>query len=78
MTEQRTVLITGGTGGLGGATVAAFLAGGWRVVAPVRPGGGGRLPSGAVGVEADVTVVADVTAATAVAAREPGAPLRAR
>ena len=77
MTEQRTVLITGGTGGLGGATVAAFLAGGWRVVAPVRPGGGGRLPSGAVGVEADVTVVADVTAATAVAAGEPGAPLRA-
>ena len=77
MSAERTVLITGGTGGLGGATVAAFLADGWRVVAPVRPGSAGRLPAGAIAVDADVSVVADVTAATAVAAGESGAPLRA-
>lgn len=32
--SERTVLITGGTGGLGSAVTGAFLAHGWRVVAP--------------------------------------------
>ncbi|MCD9097428.1 SDR family NAD(P)-dependent oxidoreductase [Luteimonas fraxinea] len=32
----RTILITGGTSGFGAATVARFLAGGWRVVATGR------------------------------------------
>jgi NAD(P)-dependent dehydrogenase (short-subunit alcohol dehydrogenase family) len=77
MTDGRTVLVTGGAGGLGAATVAAFLADGWRVVAPVRAGAAARLPHGAVGVEADLAVEADVDAAVAVAAGEPGAPLRA-
>jgi NAD(P)-dependent dehydrogenase (short-subunit alcohol dehydrogenase family) len=35
---ERSVLVTGGTGGLGGAVLAAFMEQGWRVVAPVRPG----------------------------------------
>jgi NAD(P)-dependent dehydrogenase (short-subunit alcohol dehydrogenase family) len=77
MNDARTVLITGGTGGLGVATVTAFVADGWRVVAPVRPGTGDRLPKGAVAVETDLTSAADVTAAAEVAAGDPAAPLRA-
>ncbi|GAA2570964.1 SDR family NAD(P)-dependent oxidoreductase [Winogradskya consettensis] len=50
---------------------------GWRVIAPVRPGSTGRLPDGVTPVEADLTVKTDVEAAVAVAAGEPGAPLRA-
>ncbi|MEV6299740.1 SDR family NAD(P)-dependent oxidoreductase [Actinoplanes sp. NPDC051861] len=77
MTVTRTALVTGGTGGLGAATVSAFLAAGWRVVAPVRPGTAGRLPQGAVPVEADLMDEAQVRAAAATAAGQPGAPLRA-
>ncbi|GAA0491406.1 short-chain dehydrogenase [Paractinoplanes deccanensis] len=75
--DGRTVLITGGAGGIGSAAVEAFVADGWRVVAPVRPGGAGRLPKGAVAVDADLQIETDVTAAVAAAAGEPGAPLRA-
>ncbi|MFC7532620.1 SDR family NAD(P)-dependent oxidoreductase [Actinoplanes sp. GCM10030250] len=77
MTVTRTALVTGGTGGLGSATISAFLAAGWRVVAPVRPGNAGRLPGEAVAVEADLMVEAQVRAAAATAASESGAPLRA-
>ncbi|WP_328466136.1 SDR family NAD(P)-dependent oxidoreductase [Actinoplanes sp. NBC_00393] len=77
MTDTRTALVTGGTGGLGGATISAFLAAGWRVVAPARPGTAGRLPTGVVPVEADLTVEAEVRAAAATAAGDPGAPLGA-
>ena len=77
MTSTRTALVTGGTGGLGTATVSAFLAAGWRVVAPVRPGTAGRLPAGAVAVDADLTDAAQVTAAAEAAASERGAPLHA-
>ena len=31
---QQTAIITGGTGGLGAAVVARFIAGGWRVIVP--------------------------------------------
>jgi len=72
-----TVLITGGTGGLGAAVVETFAADGWRVVAPVRPGTAGRLPAGTVAVEADLTVAEDVENAMAVAAGDAAAPLRA-
>jgi NAD(P)-dependent dehydrogenase (short-subunit alcohol dehydrogenase family) len=55
---KATALITGGTGGLGTAVVAAFLAGGWRVVAPVRPGGfrkpGPKSHPGVGQIEADL------------------------
>jgi NAD(P)-dependent dehydrogenase (short-subunit alcohol dehydrogenase family) len=77
MSNAGTALITGGAGGLGTATVAAFLADGWRVVAPVRPGSAGRLPEGAIAVEGDLSVAADVRAATSVAAGQRDAPLRA-
>lgn len=77
MTDSRTALVTGGTGGLGGATIAAFLAAGWRVVAPVRPGTAQRLPAGAQAVAADLLVEADARAAAAEAASVPEAPLRA-
>ncbi|GAA2630547.1 SDR family oxidoreductase [Paractinoplanes durhamensis] len=77
MSNSRTVIVTGGAGGLGSATVEAFLADGWRVVAPVRPGRRTVLPAGAIGVEGDLSDTADVAAAVAAAAGEPGAPLRA-
>jgi NAD(P)-dependent dehydrogenase (short-subunit alcohol dehydrogenase family) len=77
MTDMRTALVTGGTGGLGTATVAAFLKSGWRVVAPVRPGTAGRLPAGAIAVEADLTDADQVAAAAQAAAGDQRAPLRA-
>jgi NAD(P)-dependent dehydrogenase (short-subunit alcohol dehydrogenase family) len=84
MSDGRTALITGGAGGLGPATVAAFLAAGWRVVTPLRPTGtdrpgtaGGRVPAGAITVAADLDAAADVEAAVAVAAGDAAAPLRA-
>jgi NAD(P)-dependent dehydrogenase (short-subunit alcohol dehydrogenase family) len=75
-----TVLITGASGGLGGAVTEAFLADGWRVVAASRSApppdatvAGDRLQV----VEADLDEPADVAAAVAAATQDPGAPLRA-
>jgi NAD(P)-dependent dehydrogenase (short-subunit alcohol dehydrogenase family) len=70
------VMITGGTGGLGRAVVDVFVTEGWRVVTPVRSGSADR-PPGAVAVEADLTVEADVAHAISVAAGDAAAPLRA-
>ena len=76
-----TVLVTGATGGLGPAVVAAFLEDGWRVVATSRSG---RPPADLVGherlepVATDLFEPADVAEAVAVAAADrAGAPLRA-
>lgn len=74
---ERSALITGGAGGLGAAVVSSFVTNGWRVVAPVRPGSEGKLPAGVTTVAADLSDPADVEAAVAVAAGDPGAPLRA-
>jgi NAD(P)-dependent dehydrogenase (short-subunit alcohol dehydrogenase family) len=72
---DRTVLITGGTGGLGGAVTAAFVAAGWRAVVPVRK----DPPAGdeAVYLTADLGDPAAVQAAVSTAVSDPAAPLRA-
>ena len=74
---ERSALITGGSGGLGAAVVSAFVADGWRVVAPVRPGSTASTPPGVTPIEADLTAPADVATAVDLAAAEAGAPLQA-
>jgi NAD(P)-dependent dehydrogenase (short-subunit alcohol dehydrogenase family) len=75
---DRTVLITGGTGGLGTAVTEAFLAGGWRVVVPVREPDGVKVPDGTVVVAGtDLTDPQAVRATVDAAVADPGAPLRA-
>ena len=75
------MLVTGSSGGLGPAVVAAFLDDGWRVVATSRSG---RPPQDLVGadrlesVATDLFEPADVAeAVTLAAADRAGAPLRA-
>jgi NAD(P)-dependent dehydrogenase (short-subunit alcohol dehydrogenase family) len=75
-----TVLVTGASGGLGGAVTEAFLADGWRVVAASRSGhphGATAAPDRLVVVAADLDEPADVAAAVAAATQDAGAPLRA-
>jgi NAD(P)-dependent dehydrogenase (short-subunit alcohol dehydrogenase family) len=75
---DRTVLITGGTGGLGVPVVEAFLEDGWRVVVPWIIGGEAeRLPAEAEAVEADLTDPDDVARAVRLAADDERTPLRA-
>lgn len=75
---ERTVLVTGGTGGLGGAVTAAFLEAGWRVVVPDRAGAG-TAPAGTapVRVTADLLEPAGAARAVEAATADPAAPLRA-
>jgi NAD(P)-dependent dehydrogenase (short-subunit alcohol dehydrogenase family) len=73
-----TALITGGTGGLGVAVVAAFLEHGWRVVVPdILPGPHERLPAGAETLQADLTDPDDVARVVREAAGDSEAPLQA-
>jgi NAD(P)-dependent dehydrogenase (short-subunit alcohol dehydrogenase family) len=70
----RTALITGGTGGLGRAVVAAFVGNGWRVVVPdVAP----AELEGAEVVAADLTDAGQVAGVVERAAAQEDAPLRA-
>jgi NAD(P)-dependent dehydrogenase (short-subunit alcohol dehydrogenase family) len=73
-----TVLITGGTGGLGVSVVEAFLATGWRaVVTYIVEGEQERLPAGAEAVYADLSDPDDVGRAVRTAAGDADAPLKA-
>src|SRR5438105_981796 len=76
---DKTALVTGGTGGLGSAVVMRLLSEGWRVVVPwivekelerLEPREGLEL------VQADLFEPGSVGAAVALAAEEPGAPLK--
>jgi NAD(P)-dependent dehydrogenase (short-subunit alcohol dehydrogenase family) len=73
--SDRTVLVTGGTGGLGRAVTTAFAAAGWRVVAPVRSAP--EEKGDATYVIADLNDPAAVEEAVSTAAGEAAAPLRA-
>lgn len=71
---MRTALITGGTGGLGRAVVAVFVADAWRVVVPATR----RAElAGAELVQADLTDPGDVARAVGAATAQPEAPLGA-
>jgi NAD(P)-dependent dehydrogenase (short-subunit alcohol dehydrogenase family) len=75
-----TVLVTGGSGALGGAVTEAFLVDGWRVVAASRSGRQADPAAGhdrLVAVAADLDEPADVDATVAAAAADGAAPLRA-
>ncbi|MEU8297935.1 SDR family NAD(P)-dependent oxidoreductase [Micromonospora sp. NPDC048909] len=75
---QRTVLVTGGTGGLGEAVTAAFREAGWRVVVPGRAGASTTAPAGdVVRLVADLTDPAGAARAVEAASGDPAAPLRA-
>jgi NAD(P)-dependent dehydrogenase (short-subunit alcohol dehydrogenase family) len=78
--RDRTALVTGGTGALGGAVVDAFLDAGWRVVCTwLLPAERERMGDrdGLELIEADLFHEEHVTAAVRQAAATDGAPLRA-
>jgi NAD(P)-dependent dehydrogenase (short-subunit alcohol dehydrogenase family) len=74
-----TVLVTGASGGLGGAVARRLIEDGWRVVAPVRSTAAeaAEAGTGVLAVPADVTDEADVARVVAAGAGEAGSPLRA-
>ncbi|WP_405429953.1 SDR family NAD(P)-dependent oxidoreductase [Micromonospora sp. NBC_00617] len=76
---ERSVVVTGGTGGLGGAVVASFVDAGWRVVVPRRAARPGSEPAadGLVQVIADLTDPAGAARVVEAAVGDPAAPLRA-
>lgn len=76
----RSVLVTGGTGGLGAAVTAAFLDDGWRVVVPwIEERELSRVPErpGLELVRADLFDVDSVRECAGVAAAAADSPLRA-
>ena len=74
---ERSVLVTGGAGGLGGAVLEVLRDQGWRVIAPVRAGATGRLPAEVLPIETDLNDPGQVAVAVATAAGDADAPLRA-
>jgi NAD(P)-dependent dehydrogenase (short-subunit alcohol dehydrogenase family) len=74
---DRTVLVTGGAGGLGRAVVQELLSTGWRAVVPVERAGDIEERDGLSTVVADLTDPDDVSRAMRAAVADSGAPLRA-
>jgi NAD(P)-dependent dehydrogenase (short-subunit alcohol dehydrogenase family) len=77
---NRTVIVAGGTGGLGSAVTAEFLAAGWRVVVPGRSAATLADLGEHEGLETLVADLSDPAGAQEVAllaAGEPGAPVKA-
>lgn len=76
----RTVVVAGGTGGLGSAVTGEFLAAGWRVVVPGRSAemlGTLGAPAGLETVIVDLADPAGAQSVVELAAGDEGAPLRA-
>lgn len=76
----QTVIVSGGTGGLGSAVTRTLLDDGWRVVVPGRTEAGlSRLPESnrLVGVHADLFDEASVAEVVAIAASDASAPVTA-
>ncbi|MFC3500968.1 SDR family NAD(P)-dependent oxidoreductase [Micromonospora krabiensis] len=75
---RRSVLVTGGTGGLGGAVTAAFREAGWRVVVPERRSTTAESAADdVVRLAADLTEPAGAARAVEAAAGDETVPLRA-
>jgi NAD(P)-dependent dehydrogenase (short-subunit alcohol dehydrogenase family) len=74
---ERTVLVTGGAGGLGRAVVEELLQDGWRVVVPVERAGDLEERGNLSTLVADLTDPDDVARALRAAVAGDGAPLRA-
>jgi NAD(P)-dependent dehydrogenase (short-subunit alcohol dehydrogenase family) len=75
---MATVLITGGSGGLGVSVVQAFLDAGWRAVVPdILPRPHEGLPEAAETIQADLTDPDDVARVVRLAAGQEDQPLRA-
>lgn len=74
---DRSVLVTGGAGGLGRAVTAALLDAGWRVMVPTETEGELEERAGLESCVADLTDPDQVARAVRVAAGDPDAPLRA-
>lgn len=62
---ERSALVLGATGGIGGAVARRLLASGWTVRALVRPGSMSRLPTGVRAVVGDALSAEAVTRAAA-------------
>src|SRR3954468_22988365 len=77
---ERTVIVAGGTGGLGSAVTAEFLAVGWRVVVPGRSAATLAELGQHEGLEtlvADLSDPADAQEVASLAAGDPDAPVKA-
>lgn len=57
---QRTALVLGATGGIGGAVARKLLASGWKVRALVRDASSLRLPAGVAAIAGDALIANDV------------------
>jgi nucleoside-diphosphate-sugar epimerase len=60
---ERTALVLGATGGIGGAVARRLLDAGWTVRALVRAASAGRLPDGVTGFVGDALTASDVSRA---------------